>query len=270
MSIPVENSEPTTEVMFAECQTLQQAFVLLTVKMKGLMLQADFRDIRRSCCDHFNSPGSGAKVSKKVTTEIMNCHNLDDLFDLLSNKQKQYWNGFDTRILHTMAVASQQNEAKKVIVLYEKAIYPKKLSEILPDLFPCENLQDEKESSTLYSVVKETINKDIKTVTVGDIVKHRIQLERKIGLQNLFGILGIFRGSVIIFWTIPTEMVYYVYQLVKENFSLSNFIALLEIGDYPAIEFSSESVLPKEELTLRLSNELPKCKTVNHGRGSRE
>ena len=81
--------------MFAECQTLQQAFVLLTVKMKGLMLQADFRDIRRSCCDHFNSPGSGAKVSKKIAALIMKCSSLNDLFDLLSNETMQYWNGFD-------------------------------------------------------------------------------------------------------------------------------------------------------------------------------
>ena len=77
-----------------------------------------------------------------------------------------------------MAVASQQNEAKKAIVLYEKVIYPKTLSDILPDLFPCENTQEnEKENIPFYTVITETMNKDVNTVTVGDIVKHRILLE---------------------------------------------------------------------------------------------
>ena len=60
-------------------------------------------------------------------------------------------------------------------------------------------------------------------------------------------------------------MVYYVYQSVKKYSFLFDSISSLEIGDYPAIKFSSESVLPKEELTSWISNELPKCKTDIHG-----
>jgi len=253
--------EPVTEDHFAECQTLGEAFILLTVKMKCAMLQGDFEDIRRSCVDHFNSPDSGTKVTKKMLQEITECSNLNELFNLLSNKQKRYWNGFDTRVLQGMAIASQQKEAKEAIKLYESVIHSRKLCEISPNLLPYE--EDDKENYPLYTVVKETLKKDVYTVTVGDIVQHRIRFERRVGIKKFLALLGISGGSMIIYWAIPTEMAYYVYQSVKKNYFLFDTTSSLEIGNYPVIEFPSEAILSKEELTSWLHEdcqESPKCK----------
>ena len=232
--------------------------------MKCAMLQGDFEDIRRSCVDHFNSPDRGAKVTKEILQKISECSNLNELFNLLSNKQKRYWNGFDTRVLQGMAIASQQKEAKATIKSYESVIHPRKLCEILPNLMPYE--EDEKENYPLYTVVKETLKKDANAVTVGDIVKNRIRFERKVGVDNFLVLLGINHGSMIIYWAIPTEMAYYVYQSVKKNYFLFDTTSSLKIGDYPAIEFPSETVLLKEQLTSWLHKECqvsPKCKGIN-------
>ena len=258
--------EPATEETFAECKTLGAAFILLTVKMKHAMLHGDFEDIRRSCIDHFNSPDSGVKIAKKIEQKINECSNLNELFDLLSNKQKRYWNGFDIRILQDMAIASQRKEARATVALYENVIHPRKLCEISPNLLPYED--DDKENYPLYTVVKEMLKKDADTVTVGDIVKHRIRLERKFGIKKSLALLGISHGSMIIYWAIPTEMAYYVYQSVKKNYFLFDTTSSLEIGDYPAIEFPiefpSETILTKEELTSWLHKESSKSKGLEH------
>lgn len=253
-------SEPITEKSFAECKTLGSAFVLLTVTMKDAMSRGDFRDIRRSCVDHFNSPDCGSKVAKSILQKINNCSDLNDLFDLFSNEFEQYWNGFDIRVLQSMATASRRKEAKTAIALYEKVIHPQKLCEISPNLLPFE--EDEKENHPLYTVVKETLNKDTNMVTVGDIVKHRVQLERKFGAEKMFALLGISHGSMIIYWAIPTELAYYVYQIVMNYDVLFNTTSSLKIGDYPAITFPSETVSPKLELKTWLCKESSKCKTL--------
>lgn len=71
-----------TDALFVDCKELNKAFILLTVKMKDALLKDSFEAIRRSCFQHFNAPGNGAKVSKKITSKIMKCKRLGKLFDL--------------------------------------------------------------------------------------------------------------------------------------------------------------------------------------------
>ena len=74
-----------------------------------------------------------------------------------------------------------------------------------------------------------------------DIVERRSKIEQEIGLENLFGLLYFSSGCLVICWTIPTEMVDCFYQFAKNNYVLFDSTSSLEIGDYPAINFSSES-----------------------------
>ena len=88
---------------------------------------------------------------------------LDTLLDVLADSK--YWNWVDLRLLDALIVSSGIQEAKLLIQKYKDAIFPKKLSEILP-------LQQKEHKDAYISRVGAMIQKEPDDITVGDLARN--------------------------------------------------------------------------------------------------
>lgn len=223
---------------FEECESLVNAFILLTTEIKHIISKGDFNTIKESCLAHCNNPG-GAKLPQNQLQEVKNCSDLNNLFVILSSTV--YWNVFDIRILEGMAIASRQENAQTVISIFKEVVYSQSISKYCEKKL-LESPNKSQQDFTFYTKVKEFCNKDPAVFTIGDVVKHRKYLEKeKFGIEGFIAFLGFDYGSLIFNWLIPTTMVHYAYNSVKSRRFLPDGIVSLEITGYPVITFISES-----------------------------
>ena len=231
---------------FEECETLVNAFIVLTTEAQRIIEKGDFNAVKQSCLIQCNHPG-GAKLPPNLVQKIKKCKNFHDLFDVLSSTV--YWSAFDIRILEGMAKASRQKNATTVISIFKSVVYPQSISKYCNKKVldsPSKDQQD----FPFYTKIKEHCNKDPDVFTVGDVVKHRKYLEReKCGIEGFIAFLGFDLGSLIFIWLIPTTMVYYAYKSAESRRFLPNGIISLEIIGCSIITFTVESnAVSKEEL----------------------
>lgn len=248
-----EKYKLATEEDFKKCKTLDEAFSTLTTKIRPILKNGNFRDIRRSCFERLN-PASGCRLPEEQIKEIKDCKNVDDLFDVLA--LTPYWRSLDIRVLEGMAAASDQEDAVTTIELYRSVIYPQRYFEFTSHFSADENNAGYA-NNQFYTKVKEKYNIDPKTVTVGDLVKHRNHVEqRKIYLEML-AFQSIDPGCLVIYWLIPKVTAYYAYFSIKKSCYLSDSIVSFEIDEYPLIQCTAESAMALEE---HLHQELCTCK----------
>ena len=88
---------------------------------------------------------------------------LDTLLDILTGSK--YWSWVDLRLLDALIVSSGIQEAKLLIQKYKDAIFPKKLSEILP-------LQQKEHKDAYILRVATMIEKEPNEITVGDLARN--------------------------------------------------------------------------------------------------
>jgi len=253
-----EKYKLATEEDFKKCKTLNEAFSTLTTKIRPILKNGNFRDIRRSCFEQFN-PASGCKLPEEQIKEIKDCKNVDDLFDVLA--MTPYWCSLDIRVLEGMAAASDQEDAVATIELYRRVIYPQKFFEF--DLcFSAEENNAGYGNNEFYTTIKEKYNIDPKTVTVEDLVKHRSHAERRRMCLDMLAFANIDPGSLVIYWLIPKVTAYYAYYSIKKSCYLSDSIVSFEINGYPLIECAAESAMTLEKHLLQ--ELLPRKRNINY------
>ena len=235
---------------FQKFSSVSRAFIYLSSKMTKFLRTADFFIVRRACIEQINTP-DGAQLTQKDVNDIKASKNIDMLFDTLA--ESPYWSWIDIRLLEAMAASSDIEQADKLIESYKRAIFTKKLKDVIPNA-PNKQVKDE-----YYIRLVSKLNKDPNEVTVQDLLDFRQQLEKVImDIKNGVCILEhLEEGCIEAYWYIPICCVDHAYQSALQNSDKFQSIDLqyLQIGNYPVIYDQS---LP-HEVALAFSS--PKVKT---------
>ena len=224
------NANSTTAISFEEFDTVSEAFVFLTSQLKLLLAKTDFSNVKRSCIEQINTP-SGAQLSPELVTKVKSCDNITTLFDVLADSA--YWSWVDVRLLKVMAAASGLVEAIKLLANYRKAVFSKKLFDLLP------NAPSKEVKEKYYTKIVTKLNKNPKEMTVGDLLEFQSQLEVVLlDIKKGFCILEhLEKGCIEVHWYIPTSCVDGAYQTARVKCYQFNDLHLqyLKIGHYPVI-----------------------------------
>ena len=217
-------------IPFAEFDTVSEAFVFLTSQLKLLLAKTDFSDIKRSCIEQINTP-SGAQLPPELVEKVNLCTNITMLFEVLA--QSPYWSWIDVRLLKVMAAASGLMEAIQLLSNYKKAIFSKKLFDILP------NAPSKKVKEEYYTKIVTKINKKPNEMTVADLLEFQSELETVIMdiTKGVCILEHLEKGCIEIHWYIPTSCVDKAYQTARVRCYQFKHLHLLylKIGHYPVI-----------------------------------
>ena len=139
-----------------------------------------------------------------------------------------------------MVVASGNRHAIQLLENYKGVVFSKKLIDLLP------NVPSKKVKEEYYAKVVSKVEKDSDTMTVGDLLKFKYQLEVVIlDIQEGFCKLEhLETGCIELHWYIPTSCVDGAYQSARVNCDQFNDLHLqyLRIGHYPVIHDPLASV----------------------------
>ena len=216
-------------VSFAEFDTVREAFVFLTSQLRMLLMKAHFADLQRSCIEQMRTPG-GAQLSPELIAKVNSCESITKLFKVLANSA--YWSWIDIRLLQTMAAASGLLEAIQLLSNYRKAIFSKKLIDVIPNA-------PSKEIKEKYYTMIVTKLKSSKEMTVADLLEFQSQMEAVILDINkgTCTLDHLEKGCIEVYWYIPTSFVNVAYQAAKARcYQFSGLhLQYLKIGEYPVI-----------------------------------
>ena len=229
-SKPRNSASFGTAVSFADFDTVGEAFVFLTSQLKSLLARTDFSDLQRSCIEQMKTPG-GAQLPPQLVTTVKSCQNITKLFEVLADSA--YWSWIDIRLLKTMAAASGLSEAIQLISNYRKAIFSKKLIDVIPNA-PSKEIKEK-----YYTMIVTKLNKSSKEMTVADLLEFQSQMEAVILDINkgTCTLDHLEKGCIEVYWYIPTSFVNVAYQAAKAScYQFSGLhLQYLKIGEYPAI-----------------------------------
>ena len=210
--------------------SVSRAFISLTSNMTKLLRSADFYIVRRACIEQIHTP-IGAQLPLEDVNAIKSSKNIDALFDALAGSP--YWSWIDVRLLEAMVEASNNKQADVILERYKKAVFAKKLKDVLP------NAPSKEVKEMYYSKVVSKLKKDPDEVTVWDLLQFQKQLEKVImDIRNGICILEhLEKGCIEIHWYIPTCCADGAYQSAVKNCNFFHTIGLqcLQIGYYPMI-----------------------------------
>ena len=224
------NVSSATTISFAEFDTISEAFLFLTSRLRSLFAKTNFLDLKRSCIEQINTP-SGAQLPAELVEKVKSCDNIAMLFEVLADSA--YWSWIDVRLLRGMAAASGQVEAIKLLSNYTKTIFSKKLFDLLPNA-PTKEVKEK-----YYTKIVTKINKHPNEITVADLIEFRSQLEEVLLdiKQGMCILEHLEKGCVEIHWYIPTNCIDKAYQTASiKYYQFHDFhLQYLKIGDYPVI-----------------------------------
>ena len=204
--------------------------MFLTSQLKLLLAKADFSNIKRSCVEQMNTP-NGVQLPPNLVEKVNSCRNITMLFEVLA--QSAYWSWIDLHLLKVMAAASGMVEAIQLLSRYKKAIFSKKLFDILPNA-PSKEVKEE-----YFTKIITKLNKKPNEMTVADLIEFRSQLETVLLdiKQGTCILAHLEKGCIEAHWYIPTNCVDKAYQTarVRCNQFKDLHLLFLKIGHYPVI-----------------------------------
>ena len=228
-SKPQNSASFGTAISFAEFDTVGEAFVYLTSQLRMLLMKTHLPDLQRSCIEQMRTPG-GAQLSPELIAEVNSCENITKLFKVLADSA--YWSWIDIRLLKTMAAASGLLEAIQLLSNYRKAIFSKKLIDVIPNA-PSKEIKEK-----YYSMIVTKL-KSSKEMTVSDLLEFQSQMEAVILDINkgTCTLDHLEKGCIEVYWYIPTSFVNRAYQAAKARcYQFSGLhLQYLKIGEYPVI-----------------------------------
>ena len=188
------------------------------------------------------TPG-GAQLPDQLIEKILNTQNLDTLLDVLVSSP--YWSWIDIRMLEAIVVTSDIPQAQQSLDNYKKAVFSRKLIDLLPNL-PSKEVKEE-----YFVKIASKLEKDASNMTVADLLEFQAELETvimDIG-KGTCVLEHIEQGCVEVHWYIPTHCVDSAYQSASSRCHTFNEIHLLwlQIAHYPVIHdplTSSDVVMP--------------------------
>ena len=180
--------------------------------MFEILSKAKFPSLRRACLENSNKLG-GVTLPSDLKSNIAAAKSLDDLFDVLCDTP--YWNWMNIKMLAKMVRASHLPAATRLIQQYKEEVFSRKLIEVLQQLPSCDS------SGNYYTKAKEKWNKDLNDVTVNDLVNHWSEVEKIFDVEEPTILLDrVINGSIEIHWLIPTELVEFTRQSVRNHISI--------------------------------------------------
>ena len=190
------------------------------------MTRSLLSDIKISCISQISTP-NGAQLSDELKAAIRRTETLDALFEVLCDCP--YWSWLDVRLLKAMATASDSVKANNLVKSYERVIFQKKLSEVLPNTPIKRNLTPSKYYTTVISKVNLQLDDPIEKLLI-----HQSQLETVIMdiKKGLCAFNEIEIDCIKVHWYIPIELTDHAYKSAntrKEKF-YSIGLQFLQIG----------------------------------------
>ena len=217
-------------IPFAEFDTVSEAFVFLTSQLKSLLAKTDFSDIKRSFTEQRKTP-SGVKLPPELVKKVNSCTNITMLFEVLA--ESDYWSWIEIRLLKVMAAASGLMEAIQLLSNYKKAIFSKKLFDLLPNS-PSKEVKEE-----FYTKIVTKLSKKPNEMTVADLLDFQSELETVIMdiTRGVCILEHLEKGCIEVHWYIPTSCVDKAYQTARVRCYQFKDLDLLylKIGHYPVI-----------------------------------
>ena len=206
------------------------AFIALQTNMRGLLKTADCHNLRNACIAQTHNP-QGAELSKELVDKISTTETSNELFDLLVCSP--YWSWIDIRLLEVMVIASQNDQARKLLGNYKEVVFSKQLLDLLP------NVPNKEVKQKYYDKVVAKLKKDSNEITVADLCKFQSQLEVVImDIKKGICILkNLKKGCVEVHWYIPTSLVDKAYLNARVKcYQFSDLhLQQLKIGNNPVI-----------------------------------
>ena len=193
-------------------------------------MRIDFSDLQRSCIEQMKTPG-GAQLPPELIAEVNSCENITKLFKVLA--KSAYWSWIDIRLLKAMVAASGVAEASQLLSNYRKAVFSKKLIDVIP------NAPSIEVKAKYYTKIVTKLNKNPEEMKVADLLEFQSQMEAVILDINrgTCTLDHLEKGCIEVHWYIPTSLVNVAYQAAKARcHQFSGFdLQYLKIGDYPVI-----------------------------------
>ena len=219
-----------SEEEFAKCDSVGVAFLKLQAKVTAMLMKANFPSIRRACIVQRNTPG-GAQLPEQLIEKILNTQNFDMLLDVLVCSP--YWSWIDIRMLQAIVVTSDIPQAVKNLDNYKRAVFSRKLIDLLP------NLPSKEVKEKYYVKIASKLEKDASNMTVADLLEFQTELETvimDIGKGTCI-LEHIEEGCVEVHWYIPSECVDKAYLSASSRCNMFNEIHLLwlQIAQYRVI-----------------------------------
>ena len=166
-----------------------------------------------------------------MVQKIKSTKNLDSLLDILA--ESPYWSWIDLRLLEGLVIASGSSVAERLLKDYQKVVFSKKLLEVLPSV-PNKEVKD-----TYYSKIVSKIKKDLKEITISDLLEFQFELETVImDLKNgTCALARIEEGCIEIDWFVPMHCIDHAYNsaCLKRHKFQSLGLQYLQIGSYREI-----------------------------------
>jgi len=220
------------------------AFTYLLYKLAALFdEEIEFEKLKSICALR------GANYPHDFKKEMQAAETLNDILDVL--EKPCYCNWLNIRLLRRIVRLTEIPEAQALLDAYEKVLYSKKVSEVMP-YFKSEYFKDSKH----FSEVKAKINRSIDTLIVSDVIKFCQMLESDLNLPEGSIIAtdcddGCFKFSCLI----PVQYAFYAYKMAKENYFRFRklHIRYLEIESFQKL-FAMSYSMSKESSSLVLSS----------------
>ena len=183
-------------IQYQYCEHVGGIFSLFTQKIFEVFKKADFKHLRRVCCQNITTQCS--LVSSKVKDKIMNTEDHDDLFDVLC-VESPYCNWMNIKLLENMAAGN--SEATKLIDEYRAVVLSRPLTEVIKYI-PRFKIREKD-----YKKIKLKYQIDFDSLLVNDIIKIWDNVEKIFNVKGHLLIKKIAKGCVEICWLIHNDLV---------------------------------------------------------------
>ena len=221
------------------------AFTYLFRKLVIIFSKVDFTELKSVCMLR------GAPLPLKFKQKIKAAKELDDILDVLDNPM--YCNWLNVRLLKRIAKNIDNQQAVKLIEVYEKNVYSRKVSGVKKYFSIC---FDEKAMTS----IEVEINKSHEDLTVKQIIDYSEELENSLDIYTgAASIADSNPGCLKITIVIPVHCLLHAFNMAKKNIlKLRQFhIQYLEIESYPKV--FALNYRDKETAAVLLPSSIFKC-----------
>ena len=196
--------------------------------METFFSNVRFSKLRRASLQVIGTPG-GDQFSGDFTNAISCSKDLDGLLDALT--EFNYWNWIDIRFMEAMVNCLDNEVAVQTLESYKEYVSAFKLKDVLPEI----PVQIDPVSD--ITIEEKISSSDGKTLTVGDILKHRHYFSYEVCElnPNIPKLCSIKTGCLQLLWSIPRKWASHVYKSALVNIHKIESILYLKIEYYPTI-----------------------------------
>ncbi|XP_065910152.1 uncharacterized protein [Dysidea avara] len=222
-----DNTKDVNLGVFDINDRVEDIFITFVSELSDILKasKCEFTLLRSSCIKSDMPLARVNKLPSDFVDKVDATSNLNELLELLNKSSHCNW--MNIRVFERMAAASKQSKAKTLVTNYKKIIFSKKINDILEELPDLEITDD------YYTKVKDKWSKDLKDITISDVVDRWCKLQKIFDVEDLEILLqNIIKGSIIFHWLIPACLVTQVrYSVFRNWYNLEDF-AYLCIGSH--------------------------------------